>query len=161
MKLFLTLFILLPLTSQASLDGVYHGSFNKNGYECEFNADIIQDTPGSITFKKWVTNCMDGEQQGPKTSVNGPLKYTFLPDQKVEVVVADDLSIYNTSKNSLTDSSFNLNYDFDAYLDGMVLNYDITIDLKLEKSVLKYTLKYIQNGQLIFSDIGIGQKLSR
>lgn len=104
---------------------------------------------------------MDGEQQGPKTSVNGPLKYTFLPDQKVEVVVADDLSIYNTSKNSLTDSSFNLNYDFDAYLDGMVLNYDITIDLKLEKSVLKYTLKYIQNGQLIFSDIGIGQKLSR
>ena len=48
MKTLALLFSLIPFTLHANLDGVYKNTYQKNGYFCEFNADIKQ-AANSIT----------------------------------------------------------------------------------------------------------------
>lgn len=158
MKKMLCLLLVLPFTAFANLDGVYQGKFERNGYTCEFNADIIQEKENSIILKKWQTNCTLNNEQGPKTNINGPLSFNLLKNNQVEVTVGDDVSIYQMKKGSLSENAFNLNYSFDSYLDGEVLTYDISINLKLSHGILNYSLQYTQNDQLIFSDKGQGKK---
>jgi hypothetical protein len=159
--LYLTFIFLLPYTAMANLDGVYHGDFLRDGYNCEFDADLIQELSNSITFKKWSTRCTLEGQPGPTTSIRGPMTFNLINDHKVEVIIEGESEVYPASKLELTNDAFSVTYQIDSYLEGILLRYDVSINLRLDTNAINYEMKYFQNGQLIFSDLGAGVKSSK
>ncbi len=158
MKTLALLFSLIPFTLHANLDGVYKNTYQKNGYFCEFNADIKQ-AANSITLMKWITDC-NSDAGAYSINMNGPVKFTLLKNKKVEVEMEEDVSVYDATTAELNENKFKLNYNFEAYLEGEVLKYEILFDFSLFKNVLNYNIQYKQNDQVIFNDEASGNKIN-
>ncbi len=160
MKILTALVFAFPFLAHANFDGVYHNTYQKNGYDCEFNADITQKDSTSMTLTKWNTHC-ESDSGDHNIDINGPMTFKLLADHKVEISTPDDVNVYETTKGSLSDKAFHLNYNFEAYVEGTVLKYDIFMNFALENDVLNYDIHYTQNDQLIFQDSGSGQKVQK
>ena len=156
MKLMVFLFLVFPVCVFANLDGVYHSHYDRNGYSCNFDADIVQ-SKNVLTILKWNTDC-SSKDGSYNTNLAGPLTFMLLKDNKVEVRTSDDVSIYNTTQSLLTENAFSLAYNFEAYLEGEVLKYEMFFDFQLKNNILNYEITYKQNQQVIFNESASGVK---
>lgn len=157
MKFLAAAILAFPILAHANFDGVYHSNYEKNGYKCEFNADITQKDSTSITLTKWNTHC-ESDSGDRDIAINGPMTIKLLSKNKVEITTPDDVNVYDMTKGSLSDNAFHLNYNFEAYVESTVLKYDIFMDFTLEDDVLNFDIHYTQNNQMIFQESGSGIK---